>query len=82
MPDEMRLDENSRVILDPQPPDHRHPQAIQACPLCDTEGIRGGFPCHHTDHAAAAKRGKAACIAQLKAKRTPTDTTQPETHPQ
>ena len=35
----------------------RAQDAIDACQLCDRDGIRNGFPCDHTDHADAARRG-------------------------
>lgn len=31
--------------------------ARRNCDLCDERGIRNGFTCDHTDHAAASKRG-------------------------
>lgn len=31
--------------------------AIDDCRLCDDNGDRAGFPCDHTDHTVAAKRG-------------------------
>lgn len=35
------------------------PYLIANCDLCDDDGNRGGFPCDHVDHQAAAKRGMA-----------------------
>ena len=31
--------------------------AITDCRLCDTHGLRNGFPCDHIDHTQAARRG-------------------------
>jgi hypothetical protein len=46
-------------------PEHLTAAAIVDCPLCDDDGYRGTHVCDHTDHAAAAKRGRAACQAAL-----------------
>lgn len=42
--------------------------AIDACDLCDSNGIMGnGWQvCDHYDYGAAAKRGKALCEAELR----------------
>lgn len=48
---------------DPAP--HLTQAAIDACDLCDTEGYHGTQVCTHVDHAAAARRGKAACLAAI-----------------
>ncbi|MGB0971696.1 MAG: hypothetical protein ACPGVG_12145 [Mycobacterium sp.] len=63
MPDsKMRLDDDGRVLLDPEPdPDTAHldPAAVVACPTCDDDGYRNGLICDHEDHEPAARRGKA-----------------------
>lgn len=63
------LDDNGFVI--DHGPAHLTQAAIDDCTLCDPDGYRGTQVCDHIDHTAAAKRGSAACRAELaKAKET------------
>lgn len=39
--------------------------AIDACSLCDDDGLAGGFQCDHVDRAAVAERGRALVVAEL-----------------
>lgn len=57
-------------------------QAINTCQLCNHHGQRNGFPCDHTDHTAAAKRGMTLIRTQMGWK-TPQNTTKttPKTNP-
>lgn len=80
MPDEpkLRLDENGRVILDHNdPPTHLTAHAIQACNLCDPDGLRAGFPCDHIDRTETTRRGIAAVRAALTPKTRQNDPTGP-----
>ena len=44
----------------------RAQDAIDACELCDHDGLRNGFPCDHVDYGAIAKRGIDAVRAALR----------------
>ncbi|QPG70013.1 hypothetical protein [Mycolicibacterium mucogenicum] len=64
------MDERALATPDPEPktdptPEHRRPAAIDACNLCDTDGMHNGFPCHHTDHAETARRHSAKIRAAM-----------------
>jgi len=65
------MDERALATPDPEPktdptPEHRRPDAIQACQLCGPDGIApNGFPCHHTNHAETARRHIAAIRAEM-----------------
>lgn len=39
--------------------------AIDACEKCDRDGYRGANVCDHQDHATAAHKGRAACMAAI-----------------
>ena len=41
--------------------------AINACGLCDDDGLAGGFQCDHQDHAAQTEHGRALVQAELDA---------------
>lgn len=51
---------------------------IADCQLCDTDGLRNGFPCDHQDHRQAAQRGMDA-IRKAMGWKTP-DTPQKAAH--
>ena len=44
----------------------RAQDAIDECGLCDSDGLRNGFPCDHVDYGAIAKRGIDAVRAALR----------------
>ncbi len=44
---------------------HLTAAAIDNCTLCDRDGYRGTNVCSHVDYAAAAKKGRAACMAAI-----------------
>ena len=44
---------------------HLTAAAIANCPMCDKDGYRGTHVCDHQDHSAAARKGRAACMAAL-----------------
>ena len=41
--------------------------AIDACSLCDDDGLTGGFQCDHQDHAAQTEHGRSLVQAELDA---------------
>ena len=41
--------------------------AINACGLCDNDGLTGGFQCDHQDHAAQTEHGRSLVQAELAA---------------
>jgi len=45
----------------------RRRTAINACGLCDDDGLTGGFQCDHQDHAAQTEHGRALVQAELDA---------------
>lgn len=52
--------------LDEPPSPESKRVAIANCGLCDRDGYRGMQVCDHDpNHAAAAARGKAACLAEI-----------------
>lgn len=63
MPDR-HLDDQGRVILDPEP-DYHDERAIIACGMCDDEGYRGGTVCDHIDHVSTTERGRGLMRAEL-----------------
>ena len=62
MPDR-HLDDQGRVILDPEP-DYHDERAIIACGMCDDEGYRGGTVCDHIDHVSTTERGRGLMRAE------------------
>lgn len=66
----LRLDADGRVILDPdhERPKHLHAEAIAQCTLCDTDGLRAGFPCDHIDRTETNQRGIQAVRDALRTK--------------
>lgn len=83
-PSDPYADEIADSLPDPPPrgekSSHRDPAEISACDLCDDDGYRGSQICHHIDHAAAARRGIAACQAALN--QQPNDRKESGTHEQ
>ena len=45
----------------------RRHTAINACGLCDDDGLTGGFQCDHQDHAAQTEHGRSLVQAELAA---------------
>lgn len=67
MPDRYGDDPATDNLPDPEWFADQRRRAVNACGLCDNDGLAGGFQCDHVDRAATARRGHALVQAELAA---------------